>query len=83
MRKILLKAGIFMDNSSTMNEILKNMLQGARENFSLLDRSPYHLPASGNGFAEDLRTLRGDSAKLAEDMTSVIKKHEQNNQRSR
>jgi hypothetical protein len=66
-----------------MNDVLKNMLQGARENFSLLDRSPYHLPASGNGFAEDLRTLRGDSARLAEDMTYVTKEHEQDNQRSR
>jgi hypothetical protein len=62
------------------NSIIENMLQGVRDNFSILDQSSYRLPAKG-GFEEDFRAMKGDADRLAEDMTKVVKTHEQDNRR--
>jgi hypothetical protein len=61
-----------------MNKVLEHILQGMRDSFSLLDYSPYLLPAEG-GFREDARALFADTEKLAMDMTRTLKAHEQNN----
>ncbi|GHT91701.1 hypothetical protein AGMMS49545_08080 [Betaproteobacteria bacterium] len=76
------KISSFVDNQTTMNAIIENMLQGVRDNFSLLSHSSYHFP-NPDGFAEDARALRGDAISLAKDMNHAVQTYEQNNRRQR
>jgi hypothetical protein len=58
------------------------MLQGVRDNFAIIDTTPYQRPPS-NGFAADAAALRQDARQVAQDMRRAVDAYEQVNRSKR
>ncbi|MDR1229689.1 MAG: hypothetical protein LBK55_11905 [Azoarcus sp.] len=58
-----------------MKDFFQNILQGMRDNFSILDNTAYRVP-SDRGFAMDADSLRSDARRVANGMNEAVKKRD-------
>ena len=64
-----------MTKSANQLNHRKNFLRGASQVMVLMPRREYIIPKKGEGPAQDARAMRGDFARVGQDLRETMKKY--------